>query len=259
MQGSFINHYKPDDHEFVKRTIHCIETVYNQVQSKLTDFVDPSKQKIITDLCNRYPNLQCIYQGAFPNAERKRALLLPEYWSYEAEDFQIRTFFIDLSTNSSFVKHGDYLGAILGLGIKREKIGDLVVHNTGAYVVTDFVIADYIELNLSQVNRYPALIHEVSFSELPIREQEFHYIENTVASLRLDNIIKMAYQMSRNKAVEVIQRGYVKYNWNVCEKVDHVIANDDVISVKGKDKIKIIAIGEPNKKGRIPVKIGRFM
>jgi RNA-binding protein YlmH len=52
-------------------------------------------------------------------------------------------------------------------------------------------------------------------------------------------------------AAELIRFGAVSLNYSVCEKTDAPVKENDVISVRGKGKGKITAVGGRSKKDRL--------
>ena len=80
---------------------------------------------------------------------------------------------------------------------------------------------------------------------------------------RLGNIpgcvISAGFRISRSAAADFIIAGKATLNGLTCEKPDKAVENDAVISVRTRGKIKLINIGQPTKKGRIPVIIHRYL
>lgn len=258
MSDFIYNHYRKEELLFAKTISHLVELCNEKQQMKLTDFIDPYKQKIVMDFCNRFSNLQCILDGGFESAERKRALIIPDDWEYSDEDFKIQTLTIYVTDPKAKLKHGDFLGAVLGLGIKREKIGDLILLDNTCFLSVDETIADYILLQLTHVSRHSVTVKEVSSDEIPVFEKDLLIVSNTVSSIRLDSILKAAYNISRTKSAELIKKGLVKHNWCICNEPARSVSIGDVISCKGYARIKVLQVLEPNKKGRIPIQIGKY-
>lgn len=258
MDSTYI-HYRKDEQQFAREVAKIADICRQRGIVKVTDFLDPYRQTIVMNICNQSNDLQYCFYGAFPEAERKRAMIMPADWECDWDEFRVATLAIHVQGVQKPLRHGDYLGALLGQGIKREKLGDVVIVNDICYVALDAAIAEYTGIHLHQVSRYTANVEFVTEDQLPQMEQQFSFVENTVSSLRLDSIVKLAYNLSRGKAAEYIKKGLVKHNWGVCENIDQSVRMGDVISMKGATRIKILAVTAPNKKGRIPVKIGKYL
>jgi len=253
------SHYRKEDREFIKEANNFISACSEKNILKVTDFLEPNKQKFFNDICNRYDNIKCDLNGGFDTSERKRALIVPKTRTYYLDDFKIKMIRVIVNDTSAKLKHGDFLGAILGQGIKRDKVGDLVINNNICYIAVDGVLADYIYNNLFQVNKYNVTVeYLIDNNELINLQYNLKSITNTVSSLRLDCVLKAAYNLSRSQGVDFIKKGYVKHNWSVCEVASQLINIGDIISLKGKGKIKVINVSPPNKKGRIQVEIGKY-
>lgn len=89
--------------------------------------------------------------------------------------------------------HRDYLGSLMGLGIKRESTGDILVRKDGADIIVLKEMASFIMMNMDKAGRARLQFEEVPVSELIV--PEFHRIEVTesVSSLRLDNVLSAAF------------------------------------------------------------------
>src|SRR5690554_7172531 len=117
MSSNILSHYHPDERGFVEKMVDWLERATVQHQLKRTDFLDPRQAHIIASLANRYPSLQMRVDGGYPEAERQRAIIAPDYMDLDSQDMGIRLLNIESSdTKISELDHGDYLGSMLGLG-----------------------------------------------------------------------------------------------------------------------------------------------
>ncbi len=82
--------------------------------------------------------------------------------------------------------------------------------------------------------------------------------QDTVASLRLDNIVASAFGLSRAKAAEAIRRGMVSVNSMEALKVDMEIKECDKIAMREKGKAVLAEIGGTSRKDRIRIKINKY-
>jgi RNA-binding protein YlmH len=157
------------------------------------------------------------------------------------------------------LQHGDYLGAILGLGLKRDKIGDIHVREDGCHVVIAEEIAPFLQMNLNQVHRVSVLTELLNLSELRTMEKELEPLELTVASLRLDGIASDVFRLSRSKVLIPIKAGRCRVNWRTEEDPSTPLKAGDVIALQGFGRFKVLEAGGLTKKGRHRVKIGKFV
>ena len=82
--------------------------------------------------------------GGYNRAERSRLVIYPQFFLTEAIRSPIRVLQARGNLNFVEVKHGNYLGALVGLGLKREKLGDIICLADGCQVVAAAEVADYI-------------------------------------------------------------------------------------------------------------------
>lgn len=207
------------------------------------------------------------YYGGYENAERCIALFVPKFYGEispqayfkENEDEDplcILRLKKDRFTNLS---HRDYLGAIMGLGIKREMIGDIIVSDSGADVFCLKSIATYISQNLKKSGRGSVEIEILPTYEYKSGNEKTEIKFNSVASLRLDNIVSAVFNLSRSNASEAINKGIIYVNSSQCLKSDLIIKQGDKIVFRGKGKAMLDEIIGENKKGRVHINIKRYL
>lgn len=193
--------------------------------------------------------------GGYEDAERKMCIFLPDYLDdsflidEESPVVCLRaTFFKDESPT-----HRDFLGALMGCGITRESVGDILVGtNTCDFFVTE-EIAPYILQNFESAGRVSLKLTKIALQDVAIPEQKFSEISDTVASVRLDSILSAGFRISRSTAGEYIAAGKTAIDGLICEKPDKGVAEGAKISVRGLGKIRLSKIGHTTKKGRISV------
>ena len=154
--------------------------------------------------------------------------------------------------------HRDYLGALLSLGLKREKLGDIITQRECAIVFCHSTVCDYICMNLSTVSSSTVVCATCDISDLCV-ERKFESKDVSVASLRLDGVVSSAIGKSRESASELINRGYVQVNYDIAKSVSARIKSGDVISVRGFGKMVVQTDCQTTKKGRIKITIKKFV
>lgn len=259
MRDNLYQHFHPDEKPFIDKADEWLMKAAYDHQVKRTDFLDPRQAFILSGLQNRYDNIQVVLDGGYPEAERKRALIMPDYRQADAEESGISLLKI-YSHDARFAEldHGDFLGAILGLGIKREKIGDLHPSESVCYCLAASEIVEYLDMHLRAVHRVSVLTDIVPLAELVPVKTEFDVVSFTVASLRLDAVVGDVYRLSRAKVLQPIQAGRCKVNWKVEENPARELQADDVVSLQGFGRFKLLEVEGPSKKGRIRVKAGKY-
>ena len=193
------------------------------------------------------------FMGGYDNAQRCVAVL---FWDdvYELDEDELPYNALKIEYSQK-VSHRDVLGSILRLGIERSAVGDILVLDDRCYVFVTNQMCQYISQNLLKIGRQTVNVSEVSLGEVEIPEAQTKLISATVASLRLDSVVGEGFRLSREDAKNAVQRGLVSLNHRIVESASHSVAQNDVISLRGKGKIVINAVGNESKKGRIHIDI----
>lgn len=148
--------------------------------------------------------------------------------------------FVKITNKSNFkdLLHKDYLGALMSLGIKRGKIGDVILADKAAYVSVMKDIVEYILSNLTEVGKSPVEVEEViEIKDLPSKKFE-EFIIN-ISSNRLDNVVGKLTNNSRGKALQLIQSGSVLVNYRIVKSKSLEINDETSITIRGYGKFLV--------------------
>ena len=155
--------------------------------------------------------------------------------------------------------HRDFLGAMLGTGIVREKTGDIIVlGERGAQAIVVPELAEFLEMNLQQVRSVPVKTQPIDINELKVREPKKKELTTVEASLRLDAIASAGFGMSRSKMVDIIESGDVRVNWKEINQASSQLKSGDLIAIRGKGRLEVGEIAV-TKKERYRVQLTRYM
>ena len=211
--------------------------------------------------------LKTYFYGGFADAERTVAVFIPEFYQPEAD---IDEYFSRCPEDNpvcavkaqkdrfAVISHRDYLGALMGLGIKREMIGDILTDDNGAYIICLKSIAGFICENLEKSGRASLTCAVTDISEIELSDEKYTVSFHSVASLRLDNLLSSGFNMSRTKCAEAISKGIVYVNSLKALKPDMAVKQGDKIVIRGKGKIILTEIIGESRKGRININIKHF-
>ena len=155
--------------------------------------------------------------------------------------------------------HRDFLGSLMGLGLTRGTIGDILVTDSRCQVLTLPKTAEFLLSAWESAGRVKLKTAPLPPEELEIPAQACRELRDTVSSLRLDNVLAAGFSLSRGRAAEAVEKGAVQVNWTVCQKPDKPVAAGDTITCRGLGKCVLDSVGSPTKKGRLPVVIRRFV
>lgn len=224
-----------------------------------TDFLGPAPLVEALTVFTKLTELHCLAWGGYPQAERQRLGIARSDIFLDNQAVELRA--LEISGNFLFdtATHRDFLGAILGTGIVREQVGDIIIlGERGAQVIVTPPMVEFISMSLSQVRSVPVEIQSISLDELKVRPPKTKEINTVEASLRLDAIASAGFGISRSKMAEAINSGDVRVNWKEINSPSYLLASEDLISLRGKGRLKVgeIAI---TKKQRYRVQLTRYI
>ena len=233
------------------------------------DFLDMHQRKIASDYCKcRKLPVKVLFYGGYEDAERCMPVFLPDYiempaagvWQVPEEVADlVRIVRVTAPKGGRALTHRDYLGSLLALGLDREVTGDILVRQPdertggGADIIVETAVAEFIEMNYDKAGRTNLTVEILPVDKLDVGVQNITRKHDTVASLRLDNIVASAFALSRAKAAEAIRRGIVSVNSMEALKVDQEISEGDKIVLRGKGKVVLAEAGGRSRKDRIIV------
>ncbi|CAA6671499.1 unnamed protein product [Spirodela intermedia] len=221
-----------------------------------TNFLTPPVVKEATMALEKLADVRAVAQGGYPQAERCRISVgHPDTWK------PLQMQFLLISGNFEFdpCAHGDFLGAILGTGIVRDKVGDILLQGEkGAQVLIVPELVDFLVSTLDKVGNVSVSCTEIPLLALeyePPRTRSFRTIE---ASLRVDALASAGFKISRSKLVSLISNGDVRVNWSPVTKNGATLKTGDVVSVSGKGRLKVGEI-VATKKGKFSVELIQYL
>ena len=234
---------------------HIFDMAETAVKRGCSTYGDFLSENSISTLMRRegFLPVRPVLFGGTEDAERKMVAFIDEY---DEVDFPIGVVRI-VSPMLKNLSHRDFLGSILGLGIKREKCGDIIILDSECYVILHRDITSFVASELTKVGRVGVKCTECALSDIQLPEKSFTPVSGTVASLRLDSIVSLFTGKGRSRASELISAGFVFVNGLSCEKNDMHLADGDTISVRGHGKA-VIEVGGKSKKDRIFVTVNKY-
>ena len=227
-----------------------------------SDFLDPQEAQLCQSLLLDYPDLEISSNGGFPGAERVLVAIFPKYIQFDHRDLPITAIRITRKAANimgELFEHRSILGSLMALGIKREKIGDIIIFGAVADVVLCKETGEYITLFLEKIGTSRVECNEISLKELMTPQEKFFMIKDTVSSLRLDALLALCMKKSRNAVCEYIKSGKVKVNH--CETLDisKNLKENDLISIKGFGRVLFESIEGTTKKGKLTIRLKKYL
>lgn len=253
-KNKYIEHINDSDQILTMRKIlDKVERTLKNHAAQHTDFLDPYQRRLSYSFLNRIQDINFDEEGGYKEAERKTIDIYPSYKSKHDIDSAISAVRVDGSFKFSDLNHRDYLGAILSLGIKREKIGDILIHDDYGQIVLHKEIIDYIIYNFKNIGKEPIKLKEISIHEVSKGIEKYREIAATISSLRLDAVLSSACNVPRAKSSSLIRSLHVKVNWQPINQPSYEVYEGDVISAKGFGRIILHKVMGISKKGRIKI------
>jgi photosystem II S4 domain protein len=224
-----------------------------------TDFLSPPELAEVQQMFARLTEVQLLAWGGYPQAERQRVAIARS--EIPLAQSQVAIAALDIAGNFLFdsATHRDFLGALLGTGLVRDKVGDIIVlGERGAQAIIVPELVEFLEMSLTQVRSVPVKTRQIDLSELKIREPKKKELTTVEASLRLDAVASAGFGMSRSKMAEMISGGDVRVNWKEVTQPSHQLKSGDLVALRGKGRLEIGEVAV-TKKERYRVQLTRFV
>lgn len=257
---ALIGHLRDQEEKAVlAKILDNVENVLKNHRPLLTNFYDPYHTGLIISMLERIPELDFATSGGYTMAERVRTAIFPDYLEEDAVDYEMVLLAVEGNFKMVKVTHRDFLGSLLGLGIKREMVGDLIVTDTGCQAVAVKEVAPYLMANLTKVHRVRVDVREIRPEELVLPEVKVKEISTTVASLRLDAVAAAGFGTSRSRIAREILAEKLNLNWHSCSNLSAPVQPGDILSLRGRGRVEVTEVKGSTKSGRIGIVVRRFL
>lgn len=244
-----------EDVLLIKRLKELSERSYNRGIFVYSDFLNMYEQDLL------FSNISTPFTlfGGFLNAERQIAIFGNEDDLGYSPTPPVTCILISpiLQKFADDLTHRDFLGSVLGLGIKRETIGDIIIKNNTGYIFCLDTVADYIKDNLKKV-RHTSVSCEIVTETPDEVNPEIEEKIIVIASERLDAIIAEIYNLSRSESNSLFTAKRVFVNGKLTENNSHKIKVNDTISVRGFGRFLFLGVLQETRKGKLRAKVNVF-
>jgi len=247
-----------DDGDLAASLLDVADSALRKRKYKVSEFLDPYGYSIAETVGAHYGNLQLLSNGGYHGAERVKAIFVNEDFR-GTPDVAIEALSVKWDERYYELTHRDILGALMGLGIKREIVGDIIMCGHGCQIIVETSLTSFIIQNLKLVGAAAVVVSPISLSDIAPREEKIKEIKTTVASLRLDVVAAAGFGTSRTTMSDEIGVGKIKVNWQDAKKSDQAVKVGDVFSMRGRGRVEVAEVLGQTKKGRISILLKRFM
>jgi len=213
-----------------------------------TPFLSPALVNWLEGII-RQERLKYRIEGGFPEPERVRFLISTQDRALEKASNEIGILEVHASNPQGTLEHRQILGSLMGLGLKREVVGDIRPIPQGIGVAVSEEIADYLIREWDKAGREKIRVQRVE-GQLELIPDQGEERRITVASSRIDAVAATSFNISRTVFQDLIIQGKVKRNDLVVLKTDAEVQPGDIISCRGYGRIRLVDSSE-TRKGRI--------
>ena len=243
---------------FIKENIDRAQ--FENTPKAVSKFLDSNELSLAAALSKRTSG-KFMFWGGYPDAERVIMIYLPDYLDSDLSFSDIFPMYADSPLIALRIKkdkftelsHRDYLGALMGLGLKRDTIGDICLRDDGCDIIALPQAAKYIKENLTSAGRATLKVEIIDIDKVIAPKTQTIDIAFTVASPRIDAVLGEIFSLSRSTAADAISQGLVFVNDIEVTKNDKKICPNDKIVLRRKGRAVIGDEFYKTKKGRIRI------
>ena len=250
----------------------------------VTDFLTPCEARYArARLSSRVSAGTAVLWGGFPEAERVRVFILPDYTEglidpealaddpvaalcgaglHDLADTIREAVCPILVRGSGFreLSHRDYLGSVLGLGLERDAVGDILIPDAHtAILLTDTRVGNFLMTMLEKVATDTVKVSRLPEGTSLAGTRRLQLLNDTVASERLDCVVAALCNLSREKAQMAVRSGIVELDYEAVEDCSATVDAPAVISVRGYGKFAVHAFDGTTRKGRVRLVAGKYV
>ncbi len=256
---------KQEDKILLAQILDKIEFSKQREKIEYTDFLDMYQISLVKSFMKKNDLENFVLYGGFENAERNVLIIYPEKYNITMVEKNytkiMKVIRITLSEEEKGkYSHRNYLGGIVKLGIKREKVGDILVSDDGADILVKDETATTLKQELGTLTRFEnAKLEIIELENIRKQEIKVEEISIIVPSLRLDNFVSDLAKTSRSKAIQIIDSERVFINGQNETKASKQIKLGDIITIRGKGRFIVKEFSGTTRSGRTIVKIEKYI
>ena len=251
----------PEERMVLARALDQLDRAQNRSIPCATQFLSPAQRAALEPVLAASGHPKHLFHGGFEGAERTICVFLPDWQEAEdwAADEELSAIECAYPPTGADLTHRDLLGGLMGIGLTREKVGDILVNQDSAQIVCLRESAPIILSQFDQAGRYRLKLKEIPLTDLTPAPAEVKLIHDTVAALRLDAVLASGFSLARGRAADAVSGGRVSVNHRECLKPDRAVAQGDILTCRGLGKCVVKTVGGQSRKGRIIIEIERYL
>ncbi len=224
--------------------------------SVFSGFYDGGEQAVLED--SKIVLEKAVFFGGNPLCERKILGVFPDWQEPDSSEFPISLIKITCSFKKDFT-HRDYLGSLMGLGIQRDRIGDIAIDNEAGYVFVHESVSEYIMSNLSKIGSSGVKLSFIDPGDFVYPQPKYAHVSVVSPSLRIDAVVAAVLNISRAKAAALINHEKVSINHRPALSTASQIKENDLISVRGFGRFVFEKITGETRSQRLHLTIKKYL
>lgn len=255
-----LSYYKDfiDSEGVFLKTLDQLSEAEIYFEPQITDFLSPDLAYVFEHIAKEDGHVEVAKSGGFKHAERVKLCFYPSFLDAVSFDEYISILQLDYNHKFNKLEHKDALGALMAVGIQRKKIGDIIVAESAFQVAVDPTLESFLLASIDRIGRAGVKVKVVTKDSIFEKQIDFRKVVGTVKSIRLDSIVAMGLNISRNDSQKLIDSELVKVNHRVQINTSLELKVGDLISVRKYGRFMIENILGQTKKDRIRVELSFY-
>ena len=256
---------KQEDKICLAQILDKIELMQTRGKIEYTDFLDMYQISLVENFLKKIKFENYKIYGGYDDAERKILIVYPEKYDDNMLEknysklLKVVRVTLDEEEKGKY-SHRNYLGGIVKLGLRREKVGDILVDNDGADIIVVEDFSEILKKELPSLKRFEnSKVEKFELKDLRKKEIRIEDVKIIVPSLRLDNIVSDLARTSRSKAAQIIAQERVFVNGQNETKLSKQIKLNDVITIRGKGRFVIKEFDGTTRSGRTVIVVEKYV
>ena len=226
-------------------------------RARFFGFLDEREAGVVERLAGRNGFSNVLLWGGYPEAERVMLGAFPDFLKPEGEAFPVSAVTVAYRACDR-LSHRDFLGALLGAGVERPALGDILAEEGRCVFFCRSGIVPFLLSNVGKIGNVGVRLRE-GLDEPHPAAHRYEEWSAVVASARLDCIVAAAGGGGRGGAAEWIRSGLVQLNHETVVSPAAAVREGDKLSVRGKGRFVLDRVGPVTKKGRLSVKGRKYL
>ena len=246
-----------EDRLLISRVNDTFKAALKHYSPRFIGFCDRHEYEVANRVATTLSNdCSFLFWGGYVDAERVMLGVYPPFEEMDTTSFTIVC--IEISWKFGSLSHRDFLGALLSLGLRREKIGDIIIAECRCIAIVDASISSFIIQNLEKVGG--SGVNCSICDGVDIKKQDnFKDISDTIASQRLDCVVAALINASRGEVEKMIISGLVSYDFETVPNGVAKVYEGSTVSIRGHGRFIIDKMGPITKKRRLKFSARQFI